>query len=105
MGKNKNIEFNHKELFIEAASALVDSLSNGERLCSTLYDFGIDIANYVDPAYEFLEDFIVKNFDNEHDAIINMLFDFAQHNGVVLTDDCIIKTVEEVYDYFFKENN
>lgn len=98
-------EFNHKELFIKTATALVESLSRSFKLNETLYDVGIDIANYTDPAYEFLETFISNNFNDKNDNIMECLFNLAEYGVTDVGDTEVhdLKTVEEVYDFYFKE--
>lgn len=92
--------FGHKDLFIKASSALVKTIEQELKINNFLYDYGIDIANYINPAYGFLEDFVSDNYDDEHDNIIECLFSLAEY-GVADVGDHDVTTVEEIYDVYF----
>ena len=103
----EKIEFNRKELFIKAASALVETLSQEFKINSFLYDCGIDIANYNNPAYIFLEKFISDYFDDKNDNVMDSLFALAEFGVADASlDEEVhdVTTVEEIYDAFCKEN-
>ena len=96
------ITFDKKTLFVKAASALVKSVSQTFKVNDFLYTYGIDTANYSDPAYTFLESFISNNYDDEYGNIMDCLFALAEF-GVADVGDHDVTTVEEIYDFFFKE--
>lgn len=103
---SKTLTLSHKRFFTKAARALVESYKQSIKLNDALYDIGIDIANYAEPAYVFLEKFISDYYDDKYGNLINMLFALAEYGSVDIGDDEIVEitTVEEIYDYFFKED-
>ena len=98
----KKMKFDHKEMFICAAKAIVESYKRDLEINNFLYNHGIDIANYSDPAYTFLESFVSDNYDDEYGNIMDCLFALAEF-GSTNVDDHEVTTVEEIYDFFFKE--
>lgn len=96
------MKLDHKEIFIFAAKAMVESYKRDWKINNFLYDYGIDIANYNDPAYTFLEKFISKYYDDKYGNIIDCLIILAEFESVDM-GDFEITTVEEIYDFFFKE--
>jgi len=96
------MKFDHKEIFIRAAKAIVESYKRGLEIDNFLYNYGIDIANYSDPAYVFLEFFVSDIYDDEYGNIIDCLLALAEF-GVTDVGDHDVTTVEEIYDSFFKE--
>lgn len=93
-------EFDHKLLFMKAANALVESYKQELKLDKFLYDFGIDIANYCDPAYKFLEDFISDNYDDKHGNVLECLFAYAEYGSADLGEK-EAESIEEIYDFYF----
>ena len=89
------MKLDHREIFILAAKALVESYKRESEINDFLYSYGIDIANYNDPAYSFLEKFISKYYDDKYGNIMDCLFALAEFDDVT--------TVEKIYDFFFKE--
>ena len=96
------MKFDHKEIFIRAAKAIIESYKRELEINNFLYNYGIDIANYSDPAYTFLESFISNSYDDEYGNVIDCLFALAEF-GVADVGDHDVTTVEEIYDFFFKE--
>ena len=103
---SKTLTLSHRRFFTKAAKALVESYRQSIKLNDALYDVGIDVANYTEPAYLFLEKFIADYYDDKYGNLIDMLFTLAEYGSVDIGDNEIIEitTVEEIYDYFFKEN-
>ena len=97
----KKMKFDHKEIFIHAAKAIIESYKRELEINNFLYNYGIDIANYSNPAYTFLESFVSDNYDDEHGIIMDCLFILAEF-GSVNVDGYEVTTVEEIYDFFFK---
>jgi hypothetical protein len=100
--KNEILTFNKKKLFIEAATAYVNSCAQEFRMNDFLYEYGIDIANHASPASHYLEKFISDIYDDEYGNIIDCLLALAEF-GVTDVGDHDVTTVEEIYDSFFKE--
>ena len=98
----KKMKFDHKEIFIRAAKAIVESYKRDLEINNFLYNHGIDIANYSDPAYTFLESFVSNNYDDEYGNIMDCLFALAEF-GSTNVGDHEVTTVEEIYDFFFEE--
>ena len=96
------MKLDHKEIFILAAKAIVESYKRELKINNFLYNYGIDIANYSDPAYTFLESFVSDNYDDEYGNILDCLFALAEF-GAADVGDHDVTTVEEIYDFFFKE--
>ena len=101
--KNETLTFNKKKLFIEAATAYVNSCTQEFKMNDFLYKYGIDIANYADPASHYLEKFISDNYDNTSGVIIDSLISLAE-SGIADLGDYKVTTVEKIYDFYFKEN-
>lgn len=98
----KKTKFDHKEMFIQAAKAIIESYKWELEINNFLYNYGIDIANYSDPAYAFLESFVSDNYDDEYGNIMDCLFVLAEF-GATDVGDHDVTTVEEIYNFFFKE--
>lgn len=100
--KNEILTFNKKKLFIEVATAYVNSCAQEFKMNDFLYEYGIDIANHVNPASHYLEKFISNNYDNTSGIIIDSLIALAEF-GIADMGDHDVTTVEEIYNFFFKE--
>ena len=101
--KNETLTFNKKKLFIEVATAYVNNCAQEFKMNNFLYKYGIDLANYEDPASNYLEKFISNNYDDASGAIIDSLISLAEF-GIVDLGDHDVTTVEEIYNFYFKEN-
>lgn len=99
---SKTLTLSHRRFFTKAARALVESYKQSIKLNEALNDIGIDIANYTEPAYVFLESFVSDIYDDEYGNIIDCLFALAEFS-VANVGDHDVTTVEEIYDFFFKE--
>ena len=100
--KNETLTFDKKKLFIEAATAYMDSCAQEFKMDDFLYEYGIDIANHVNPASYYLEKFISDNYDNTSGVIIDSLIALAEFGAADLGDHDA-HTVEEIYNFYFKE--
>lgn len=97
------MKLDHREIFILAAKAIVESYKQDLGINNFLYSYGIDMANYNNPAYTFLEKFMSKYYDNKYGNIIDCLFALAEFGFADVGDHYYVTTVEEIYDFFFKE--
>lgn len=103
-GKIKANADNRRELFIQAGTALIESIKQSYEINDFLCKYGIDAADYSDPAYIFLENFIATNFEDiiPIDPLAD-LFSIAEFGDAELKcGEIMATTPAEIYDYYTK---